>query len=168
MWVVWAFALLVCYVCQGEKVFAKRIPIFFCILFYCECLRFNQTLIKWLCDSAVLEIACRCVSWMDWYSWMLILLVCVSIFPSSFSVRMLCNTVQRLAQFWPDLRFRVFFIIIITYWRDTFNFLHLQNSLKQLPAACRIHLKVSAWMKYTWDTLYLFVTILYEYLLWYK
>ena len=48
--------------------------------------------VEWLCDLTVLEIACRCVRWMDWYSWMLILIVRVSIFSCSFSVKMYCCT----------------------------------------------------------------------------
>ena len=35
--------------------------------------------VEWLCHLTVLEIACRCVRWIDWYSWMFILIVCVTV-----------------------------------------------------------------------------------------
>ena len=59
----------------------------------------KHTHVEWLRHLPVLEIACRCVRQMHWYNWMLILIVCVSIFSCSFSVRMQCITKQCLAQF---------------------------------------------------------------------
>ena len=51
-------------------------------------LKKKKNSVEWLCDLTFLEIACRCVRWIDWYSWMLILIVCVIIISCSFSVKM--------------------------------------------------------------------------------
>ena len=62
----------------------------------------------------MLEIARRCVRWMDWYSWMLTLIQWLYV-RVSFLVRSLseCITVQRLAVFDQICTLQVFIIIII-------------------------------------------------------
>ena len=86
--------LIECFCCESSLVETRQshspsclsFPFFFFFLFI---FFFN---VDWLCDLTVLEIVCRCVRWMHWYSWMLILIPWLYVWVS-FLVRSLseCN-----------------------------------------------------------------------------
>ena len=89
---------------------------FFCGVFFC-CLSFFLLFfnVEWLCELTVLEIACGCVE-MDGLiqldASMDSMIVCVSIFSSSFSVRMYYCTAHGTVFHWI-CALQVFIIIII-------------------------------------------------------